>query len=206
MVPGRMLDPAREPHNPARAGADNRTWWMKEPVDAAGSEIPVEFPPAEAGSSVKTVRRGHAASNPRPRLAGGRRGEPAALADVYRHYAPALFQSLERGFRYESAGKRFFLRGLTQPWELENAVHETFLRALTPAARASYELNPFHAYLLGIARNLLIDHARSSRVEVLSLEEFAVEPVEGLSAPPSPAVSRDDRHASGWRSPLVLPW
>jgi len=110
-----------------------------------------------------------------------RRGEPEALAEVYREYCRPLFAFLAGGFEFDSGGKRVFFKGLTEAWARDEAVQEVFARAFAEAARLAYDgLRPYRNYLFTIARNYLIDLARGRRRESL-----VVEGPEVAEAPPS---------------------
>jgi RNA polymerase sigma-70 factor, ECF subfamily len=117
-----------------------------------------------------------------------RRGERAALAEVYREYARALFGFLAGGFAFESGGKSSFFKGLAQPWAREEAVQEIFSRAFSPAARLAYDgLRPYRNYLFTIARNYVLDLLRTGDRETL-----VSDPPEDGSAAPSPG---SDEHS-----------
>ncbi|HEY3450106.1 MAG TPA: sigma-70 family RNA polymerase sigma factor [Myxococcales bacterium] len=104
----------------------------------------------------------------RPLLEAFRRGEPAALAEVYREYARPLFAFLAHGFAVEGVGGGSVFKGLREPWAREEAVQEIFVRAFSPAAREAYDgLRPYRNYLLTIARNYVLDGLRRGGREVL---------------------------------------
>jgi RNA polymerase sigma factor (sigma-70 family) len=91
-----------------------------------------------------------------------RRGERRALEEVYRHYAPQVAAFLQGGFTFSSAGRHLRFSGYRQPFDLDNALQETFMRAFKESARQGYDgLNPYKNYLFGIARNLVLDELRS---------------------------------------------
>lgn len=101
-----------------------------------------------------------------------RRGDEAALRDVYREYAGPLFGFLSRGFSFQSAGRSFSFPGFREPWELENAVQDVFVRAFSANARASYDgLRPYRTYLFTIARNVVIDGLRKRRHALVPLDD-----------------------------------
>lgn len=105
-----------------------------------------------------------------------KRGERRALEEVYRHYAPDVAVFLQRGFTFASAGRSLHFRGYAEPFDLDNALQETFLRAFKDSARIAYDgLHPYKSYLLAIARNLVLDEFRN--------REVAMSPfIEGLDA------------------------
>jgi RNA polymerase sigma-70 factor (ECF subfamily) len=96
------------------------------------------------------------------RLRRFRDGAPDVLAEVFRAHAERLARMLRaaafhgRGFAH--------LRGAL---EVENAVLETFARAFEPRARLAYDgVRPYAAFLMGIARNVVLEQARSREVAV----------------------------------------
>lgn len=94
-----------------------------------------------------------------------KRGERRALEEVYRHYAPEVAAFLQRGFTFSSAGRTLRFSGYAQPFDLDNALQETFARAFKESARVGYDgLHPYKGYLLAIARNLVLDEFRNREV------------------------------------------
>jgi RNA polymerase sigma-70 factor (ECF subfamily) len=91
-----------------------------------------------------------------------RDGESAALGQVYRAHAEPLARAL-RAMAWK--GKGFaHLKGAL---EVENAVLEVFARAFEPRTRLAYDgLRPYGNFLLGIARNVLLEQARQREVAV----------------------------------------
>jgi RNA polymerase sigma factor (sigma-70 family) len=98
-------------------------------------------------------------------LARYKAGERRALEEVYRHYVGDVSNFLRRGFSFTSRDRSFRFSGYTQPFDLDNAVQETFARAFKESARLGYDgLHSFKNYLLAIARNLVVDEFRSREV------------------------------------------
>ncbi len=94
-----------------------------------------------------------------------KRGERRALEEVYRHYAPDVAAFLQRGFTFTSGGRTLRFSGYAQPFDLDNALQETFVRAFKESARVAYDgLHPYKGYLLAIARNLVLDEFRNREV------------------------------------------
>jgi RNA polymerase sigma-70 factor (ECF subfamily) len=85
-----------------------------------------------------------------------RAGEPAAMGEVYRRHVGPLTRLLRSAaFR----GQTF--ASLRSAMELENAIVEVFSRAFEPRARAVYDgLRPYETFLMGIARNYLLERSR----------------------------------------------
>jgi RNA polymerase sigma factor (sigma-70 family) len=87
----------------------------------------------------------------RERLVRFRRGDAAVLREVYGRYAPGLMAELSA--RYGGSGGVF-----GGPFELADAVQETFIKAFADNARAQYDgLRPYATYLSVIARHRVID-------------------------------------------------
>lgn len=94
-----------------------------------------------------------------------KRGERRALEEVYRHYVADVAAFLQRGFTFQSGGRALRFSGYAQPFDLDNALQETFARAFKESARAGYDgLNPYRNYLFAIARNLVLDEFRNREV------------------------------------------
>ena len=124
-----------------------------------------------------------------------KRGERQALEEVYRHYAPHVAAFLQRGFTFTSGGRPLRFSGYAQPFDLDNALQETFLRAFKESARVGYDgLHPYKSYLLAIARNLVLDEFRNREVAMSPfIDRLEVSgPVEvgdGNEAAPSSSLS-----------------
>jgi RNA polymerase sigma factor (sigma-70 family) len=97
-----------------------------------------------------------------------RRGERAALAEVYREYVRPLYAMVSAGFSFEGGGNHYRFAGYREPWIVENTVQEVFARAFAPSARERYDgLRPYRNYLFTIARNLIVDALRTKPEETL---------------------------------------
>jgi RNA polymerase sigma-70 factor, ECF subfamily len=98
-------------------------------------------------------------------LARFKEGERRALEEVYRHYVADVANFLRRGFSFTSRERTFRFSGYTQPFDLDNAVQETFVRGFKDSARLGYDgLHSYKNYLLAIARNLVVDEFRNREV------------------------------------------
>lgn len=94
-----------------------------------------------------------------------RAGKRSALEEVYRHYAQDIAQFLSRGFGFNSRGRDLRFTGYHQPYDLDNALQETFARAFKESARLGYDgLHSYKNYLLAIARNFVLDELRNREV------------------------------------------
>lgn len=109
-------------------------------------------------------------SSDRRLLEGFRRGDQEALATVYREYAPGIAAFLTKGFTFSSKGRKLQFNGYHQPFDLENALQETFVRAFSDRARLAYDgLSPYRSYLTAIARNLVLSEFRNREVAMSQL-------------------------------------
>jgi len=120
----------------------------------------------------------------RTRLLRFREGDRALLAEVYRWYAPGLAKCLQGSWRFEDGGRKALFRGCDTPFELDDLVQETFIRAFAHAARLRYDgLRPFAAYLFGIAQLLLIEsfRKRHRRQRLFEVDPEESQPLEESS-------------------------
>jgi RNA polymerase sigma-70 factor (ECF subfamily) len=109
----------------------------------------------------------------RERLAAFRAGDSRVLQQVYNEYLPELTGYLDRGFTFRSGPRSYRFRGFAEPFDLNNVVQETFLRAFQDSARTAYDgVSPFRVYLLTIARNLVIDQLRKREVATVQMVEI----------------------------------
>jgi RNA polymerase sigma-70 factor (ECF subfamily) len=99
-----------------------------------------------------------------------RNGEANAMAEVYRSHVGSLTRILRAAaFR----GAPVFTR-LRNPHELDNVLLEVFARAFEPRARQAYDgQRGFELFLMGIARNVLLEEARV-REDAVGLELSAL--------------------------------
>jgi RNA polymerase sigma factor (sigma-70 family) len=91
------------------------------------------------------------------------------LAQVYRDHVREVALCLRRGFMYSSGGQPTRFPGVRSDVELESHLQEVFTRAFAPRARLAYDgLHPYRAFLIGIARHVVLDqlrrHARHGEV------------------------------------------
>jgi RNA polymerase sigma factor (sigma-70 family) len=125
------------------------------------------------------------------RLVGYRRGDPEMLTAAYLHYAPRLARVLASGVRVGEQRVR-----LDSPFELDDVVQESLMRAFGPNARRDYDDGqPFFRYLTTIARNLLIDRGRKAarRFERVSTPELEIAPSVATHTPETSALRRELR-------------
>jgi RNA polymerase sigma-70 factor (ECF subfamily) len=121
-----------------------------------------------------------------------RAGDPDAMGEVYRRHVGSLTRQLRAAaFR----GQTF--ASLRSAVELENVILEVFSRAFEPRARAVYDgQRPYEAFLMGIARNVLLERARSKEQPVgLAPQDEVVLAFEGDGADVHATV--EDREVDG---------
>lgn len=107
----------------------------------------------------------------RETLAAFRDGRRDVLARVYRDHVREVALWLRRGFMYSSSGQATRFSGVRSDVDLEAHLQEVFVRAFAPRARLAYDgLRPYDAFLIGIARHVVLDHLRrhARHGEVLS--------------------------------------
>jgi RNA polymerase sigma factor (sigma-70 family) len=123
-----------------------------------------------------------------------RRGERAALAEVYEHYVDDVALVARRGFTMESAGHAY-IRGADLEGEHE-LIQDTFVKAFSAGARASFDgLRPYRPFLLRITKNLMIDRFRARR----SAATAPLGEVDELVDAGDPATAPDPEDDLHWR-------
>lgn len=97
-----------------------------------------------------------------------REGDTGAMGEVYRQHAGVLTRMLRAAAH---RGQSF--SALRNAVELENAIVEVFARAFEPRARNVYDgQRPYEHFLMGIARNYLLELGRNRELPAgLTLEE-----------------------------------
>ena len=124
-------------------------------------------------------------------LDGFRQGRKWALERVYEAYVDDVARFLRLGFVFESGGSTVRYNGAPSEFQLEDWVHDVFIRAFADSARAQYDgLRPYTPYLQRIARNLVIDELRRKehqlRAHVAELPEPQVSTDYAPDHPESP--------------------
>lgn len=119
-------------------------------------------------------------------LARFRAGERRALEEVFRSHSVVLVRRL-RAAAWRGKG---FDR-LRSELELENTVLEVFARAFEPRARGVYDgIRPFEHFLMGIARNVLLEEARNREQPSGGAQELERQVEAALSGEPPPDVEQ----------------
>jgi RNA polymerase sigma-70 factor (ECF subfamily) len=118
-------------------------------------------------------------------------GDPQTLARVYQAHAEPLARML-RAMAWRGRG----FGQVRDALELENIVLETFARAFEPRTREAYDgVRSYGYFLLGIARNVLLEQSRQREVAV------GLEPFEEVGQVPEEAVGMvrelEDREVEG---------
>jgi RNA polymerase sigma factor (sigma-70 family) len=120
-------------------------------------------------------------ANNRDLLDRFRRGDRAALTDVYYRYVDDVATLARRGFTIESSGHAY-VRGLDADGERE-VVQETFVKAFAEKARLAYDgISPYRPYLLRITKNLMIDRYRAAQHATVDIDDTGVGDIEHLLA------------------------
>ena len=94
-----------------------------------------------------------------------KKGERAAMDEVYRHYQPGVQRFIRKGFTFRSQKGNFYFKGIPEPSELHSSVQEVFRRAFEDKARNAYNgINSFTNWVLAIARNMVINGFRNREI------------------------------------------
>lgn len=97
-------------------------------------------------------------------LSAFRRGDKAVLTALYKAHVDVVSALVWRGFSFQSQGRMIRFRGVEEPSQLQEIVQEIFLKAFKEASRQAYDdSRSFRPYLLGIARNHIIDEVRKAQ-------------------------------------------
>lgn len=137
-----------------------------------------------------------------------KRGERRALEEVYRHYVADVASFLQRGFTFTSRDRTLRFTGYAQPFDLDNALQETFTRAFKESARLGYDgLHSYKNYLLAIARNLVVDEFRNREVAMSPFIEAdrgeRPQVHDGEEAAPAAAITSEGSHGTSAEHELL---
>jgi RNA polymerase sigma-70 factor (TIGR02952 family) len=143
---------------PARPGHDDPPARTRDRVaDSRAADTPASGRTAESRTPPPEAVR----EDLREVVARARAGEPDAFAVLYDRYADLIYR-----FVYYRVGAHALAEDLTS---------ETFLRALRRIDLFTWQGKDFGAWLVTIARNLVLDHFKSSRYR---LEVCTADPLE----------------------------
>lgn len=107
-----------------------------------------------------------------------------ALTTVFRHYARGVAETIRAGVVVEVDGNRVRVGARLPESEIEVLVQETFTRAFGEKARLSYDgVRPYGAWLATIARNLLVDRARTEQHNARALPFDDIDSLPAAEAP-----------------------
>jgi RNA polymerase sigma-70 factor (ECF subfamily) len=126
----------------------------------------------------KAVARIHNRADPlledRDWLHGYKLGDSSALTRLYSEYVNDVVEFLRRGFSFDAGPSRLHFRGFKEPWHLENAVQDVFIKAFSESARMSFDgIRPYRNFLFRIAKNTVIDDFRQKKSDALNVEEIS---------------------------------
>lgn len=117
-------------------------------------------------------------SEDRQWLRAFRDGDAAALERAFRTYAPRVHMMLTRGIG--QGGSRV---SVTNASDVEDLVHEVFLRAFQERARLQYDgIRPYSAWLRTVAHNVLVDHLRKNATQQRITAEDATAMMEDVAS------------------------
>ena len=104
-------------------------------------------------------------------------GEAAALRKVYLHYIQEIELFINQGWYNAKQQRRTC--GVTDFEVQMELVQEIFMRAFSEKSRIAYDgIRPYKVFLLGIARNTLIDYIRKRPADALSYVSIALDSEE----------------------------
>jgi RNA polymerase sigma factor (sigma-70 family) len=128
-----------------------------------------------------------------------RRGDRAALAEVYERYVDDVAMVVRRGFTMESQG--LVVAGANDREVEREIIQDTFLRAFAEAARLAYDgLRPYRPYLLRITKNLMIDRLRARSREGAAIGDVGdIDRLLETNAPFEAEPERDAAEDLRWR-------
>lgn len=136
-----------------------------------------------------------------------RRGDPAALEEIYWTYVDLVEHVLVAGFW--TKGRQVMISGEADPDRRADLLQEVFVRSFSETARRNFESTlDYRAYLLGISRHVLVDHhRRCHRRSIPYAPELSEEYVEDPATNEAPWLAPDvvevvDRYVGSLRPPL----
>jgi RNA polymerase sigma factor (sigma-70 family) len=109
-----------------------------------------------------------------------REGRSDVLAQIYHALVDDVFRIAALGFVTRNGA----IRPERDPDEQRAIVQDVFVRAFSERARLAYDgLRPYRPYLLTIARNVMIDRARTRSTELARTTEIDVDAIIDANAP-----------------------
>lgn len=124
-------------------------------------------------------------------VAAAQDGDPHAFAELYHRYTDTVY--------------RYVYFRLADREAAEDLTSETFLRALRRISSVRYQGRDVGAWLVTIARNLVLDHVKSGRYrkEIATAEPSDTAPVAALTAGPQAAGPEQRALAAATRDELL---
>lgn len=137
-------------------------------------------------------------------LRGFRAGDRWALAEIYRLHAREVATMLSAGFAFQVGERWHNFVGYRSPFDLQDALHETFRLAFEPTARTGYDgVRLYGPYLRTIGRNVVLKAFRlRESLFPLATGGDATEPA-GPDAWPQDAPGPEERLARAQLDGLV---
>jgi RNA polymerase sigma factor (sigma-70 family) len=136
-----------------------------------------------------------------------RRGDPAALEEIYWTYVDLVEHVLVAGFWTKD--RQVMISGEGDPDRRADLLQEVFVRSFSETARRNFESAlDYRAYLLGISRHVLVDHhRRCNRRNLPDVSELNEDRVEDVVADDEPWLVPDvvevvDRYVRSLMPPL----
>ena len=163
-----MNSAARVGGSPAsRSGRSDRTRWsgMFRDTGPDGDTVATDTPTGDPRSDGSDTTGGETWAL--VRAAQG--GDTGAFGRLYNHYVDSVY--------------RYALFRLGDRTLAEDVTSETFLRAFRRIASITYQGRDVGAWFITIARNLVLDHVKSSRFR---LEVFTPDPEDGRAVESGP--------------------
>ena len=136
-----------------------------------------------------------------------RQGDRGVIEEVYWAHVRLIEHVLKAGFWLK--GRALLVPGVRDADQRADLVQEVFVRAFSDGARRSFDvLLDYRSYLLGISRNLLIDHHRRIRSRPIARDVRLDRPQEDVPSPEqlswqsSDLIEVVELYVAGLKSPL----
>jgi RNA polymerase sigma-70 factor (ECF subfamily) len=142
--------------------ASDRRDGDRPPGDAAADAAGSTGGPGAAGTSTSTAERAAEHAETWALVEAAQRGDKAAFGQLYDRYVDSVF--------------RYVLFRVGDRSLAEDVTSETFLRAFRRLGSLSYQGRDVGAWFVTIARNIVLDHVKSSRFR---LEVSTADPDDG---------------------------
>jgi RNA polymerase sigma-70 factor (ECF subfamily) len=178
---GARQRPGSTPDQPARTGADTNGEAVASDVLSGGEAATpavghsaANRAATDSGTADHSAADHSAADGTWPLVEAAQRGDTTAFGELYDRYVDSVF--------------RYVLFRVGDRTLAEDVTSETFLRALRRIGSLSYQGRDVGAWFVTIARNIVLDHVKSSRFK---LEVATADPDDG------------DDHAAGPENQVI---